>query len=130
MTDETTESDAELARRAAELVTRWVSADTPLTESQGWALVGLQHPGSGHTEMWVWDDVLAWERALATALATDDGTAESCERIARAKGRAVEAMRDMLLRGIPAGERVNQVLRGGEGPDPREELRQFVATYE
>lgn len=106
-----------------------MSADTPLTESQGWKLVGLQHPGSGHTEMYVWDDVLAWERELATVLAADDRTPESRERIAHARATAVTAMRDMLLRGIPAGERANQLWRGGEGPDPREELRHFVATH-
>ncbi|GAA0272752.1 hypothetical protein GCM10010302_07940 [Streptomyces polychromogenes] len=128
MTEATNEADAELALRAAELVTRWVSADTPLTESQGWQLVALQNPGSGHVEMWVWDDVLAWERALSAALAADDGTAESRERTARARASAVTAMRDMLLRGIPAGEIANRVWRAGEGPDPREQLRRFVAA--
>ncbi|MEU8432816.1 hypothetical protein AB0F18_07840 [Streptomyces sp. NPDC029216] len=123
------EMDEELAAQAAELVTGWVSADTPLTESQGWKLVGLQHPGSSHTEMWVWDDVLRWERDLATVLATDDGTEESGEQIARARATATSAMRGMLLRGIPAGERVNQIWRDGEGPDPREELRRFIATH-
>ncbi|MET9608110.1 hypothetical protein ABZZ17_24090 [Streptomyces sp. NPDC006512] len=128
MTDSTNEADAQLATRAAELASGWVSADIPLTESQGWKLVGLQHPGSGHMEMYVWDDVLAWERELATVLAADDGTPESRERIARARVTAVTAMRDMLLSGILAGERVN-LRRGGEGPDPREELRHFVATH-
>ncbi|MFF2198295.1 hypothetical protein [Streptomyces sp. NPDC058157] len=129
MTDATNEADAELALRAAELVTRWVSADNPLTDDRRWELVALQHPGSGHTEMWAWDDVLAWERALATVLATDDGGPESRERMAGARATAVAAMRDMLLRGIPAGELVNQLWRGGEGPDPREQLRHFVATH-
>ncbi|RPF43686.1 hypothetical protein EDD96_0192 [Streptomyces sp. Ag109_G2-6] len=129
MTETTNTADAELATRAAELVTHWVSADTPLTEGQRWQLVGLQHPGSGHVEMWVWDDVLGWERALATALAADDGTAKSRERTASARATAVAAMRDMLLRGIPAGETANQIWREGEGPDPREELRRFVAAH-
>ncbi|MFE2131537.1 hypothetical protein [Streptomyces amritsarensis] len=129
MNDKTNEADAQLATRAAELVSRWVSADTPLTESQGWKLVAFQHPGSGHMEMYVWDAVRAWERELATVLAADDGTPQSRERIARARATAVTAMRDMLLSGIPAGETENQVWRGGEGPDPREELRHFVATH-
>ncbi|MFJ3514329.1 hypothetical protein [Streptomyces sp. NPDC090131] len=127
MADTTNEGDTQLATHAAELVSRWVSADTSLTESQGWKLVSLQHPGSGHMEMYVWDDVLAWERELATVLAAADGSPESGERIARARATAVTAMRDMLLRGVPAGETANQSWRRGEGPDPREELRHFVA---
>ncbi|WP_331728101.1 hypothetical protein [Streptomyces sp. NBC_00158] len=71
----------------------------------------------------------SWERALATALADGDGTADGRERTLRARATAVAAMRDMLLRGIPAGERVNRIRRGGEGPDPRVELRHFVATH-
>ncbi|MER7735639.1 hypothetical protein ABTX80_32600 [Streptomyces erythrochromogenes] len=39
---------------------------------------------------------------------------------------AMRDMHDMLLSGVPAGERENQVRRGGEGPDPREQLRRFV----
>ncbi|MEV7508493.1 hypothetical protein AB0O42_09355 [Streptomyces sp. NPDC089922] len=128
-TDTTNEADTRLATRAAELVSRWVSADTPLTESQGWKLVGLQHPGSGHGEMYAWRDVRAWERELAAALATDDGTPESRDRLARARATAVTAMRDMLLGGISAGEMENRIWRGGEGPDPREQLRNFVATH-
>ncbi|MFJ2598922.1 hypothetical protein [Streptomyces erythrochromogenes] len=60
----------------------------------------------------VWGGVRAWEHELATVLATDDGTPESRDCIAHARATAVTAMRDMLLRGIPAGEMENQIWRG------------------
>ncbi|MFJ3633811.1 hypothetical protein [Streptomyces sp. NPDC090112] len=85
------------------LSTSWVSGDIPLTEIQGWKLVGLQHAGSAHTEMFMWDAVRAWERKPATVLAEEDRTPESRERIAHARATAVTAMRDMLLRGCPGG---------------------------
>ncbi|MFK0016945.1 hypothetical protein [Streptomyces sp. NPDC091027] len=129
MTDTTNEVDVQLATRAAELATSWVSADTPLTDVQGWKLVALQHAGSAHMEMFMWDAVRAWERKLATVLAEEDGTPESRERSAHARATAMTAMRDMVLRGIPRGRRVNDIWRDGEGPDPREELRQFVASH-
>lgn len=122
------QTDVELALAAAELVTEWVSGSKPLSEAQGWVLVGLQYAGSGHMEMHVWDRVRDWERRLAEVLAADDGSEDSRRRGEAAKRAAVSEMRDMFLRGIPAGERSNQIWRKGLGPDPRDELRQFIES--
>ncbi|WP_405827199.1 MULTISPECIES: hypothetical protein [unclassified Streptomyces] len=126
---ENTDADAELAWKAAELATAWVSVSTPLTESQGWTLVGLQHMGSGQGEMYAWNKVGAWQRQLTEVLAADDGSEESRHRVTAAKRAAASAMRDMLLAGIPAGVQTNQTWSDGLGPDPREELRRFVETH-
>ncbi|MFD8412066.1 hypothetical protein ACFV2Q_09945 [Streptomyces sp. NPDC059650] len=123
------DTDTELAWRAAELATAWVSASTPLTENQGWTLVGLQHMGSGQGEMYAWGKLGAWERQLTEALTADDGSEESRHRVMEAKRAATSAMRDMLLAGITAGVATNRIWRDGLGPDPREELRRFVATH-
>ncbi|WP_318212366.1 MULTISPECIES: hypothetical protein [unclassified Streptomyces] len=120
--------DAELALKAAELVTRWVSASKPLTEAQGWVLVGLQHAGSGNLEMRIWENVDDWERRLVEVLAADDGSEDSRRRSEAAQRAAVSEMRDMLLDGIPRGESANRIWRKGQGPDPRDELRQFVES--
>lgn len=74
----------------------------------------------------VWGDVRAWEHEPATVLATDDRTPESRGCIAHARATAVTALRDMLLRGIPAGR---WRTGSGEGLDPREQLRHFVAIH-
>uniref|UniRef100_A0AAU2K2V9 Uncharacterized protein n=1 Tax=Streptomyces sp. NBC_00049 TaxID=2903617 RepID=A0AAU2K2V9_9ACTN len=123
------DTDAELAWKAAELVTGWVSVSTPLTEDQGWTLVGLQHMGSGQGEMYAWNKVGAWRRQLSEALAADDGSEESRHRVTEAKRAATSAMRDMLLAGIPAGVATNRIWSDGLGPDPCEELRRFVETH-
>ncbi|MFG2296067.1 hypothetical protein [Streptomyces sp. NPDC048603] len=119
----------ELARQAAELATGWVSADAPLTESQGWALVGLQYAGSAQGEMYVWGRVGAWEKALAEVLATGDGTEESRRRIEEARERATGDMRDMLLRAIPKGDPADGGSWYGRLPDPGEALRRFIASH-
>lgn len=124
----TEQTDAQLALAAAELVTKWVSGSKPLSEAQGWVLVGLQHAGSGHMEMHVWDRVRAWERRLADVLAADDGSEDGRRRSQAAKRAAVSEMRDMFLRGIPAGESSNRIWRNGLGPDPRDELREFIES--
>lgn len=124
-----TRSDEELARTAAELVTTWVSANTPLTESQGWKVVGLQHMGSAQGEMYAWGKLGTWEQQLTAVLAADDGSEESRHRVREAKRAATSDMRDMLLAGIPSGEQTNQIWRKGLGPDPREELRRFVEKH-
>ncbi|MFG2235810.1 hypothetical protein ACGFNX_38415 [Streptomyces sp. NPDC048723] len=123
------DADAELAWKAAELATAWVSVSTPLTKSQGWTLVGLQHMGSGQGEMYAWNKVGAWQRQLTEVLAADDGSEESRHRVTAAKRAATSAMRDMLLAGITAGVATNQIWSDGLGPDPREELRRFVETH-
>ncbi|MFD8020764.1 hypothetical protein ACFV6G_10095 [Streptomyces lavendulae] len=122
-------SDEELAAMAAELVTSWVSASTPLTESQGWTIVGLQHMGSGQGEMYAWGKLGTWEQQLAAVLAAADGSEESRHRVREAKRAAISEMRDMLLAGIPSGERTNRIWRNGLGPDPREQLRRFVEEH-
>ncbi|ATZ29269.1 hypothetical protein ACFZBM_30460 [Streptomyces lavendulae] len=124
-----TAMDEELARRAAELVTAWVSTSTPLTESQGWTIIGLQHMGSAQGEMYAWGKLGTWEQQLTAVLAADDGSEESGHRVREAKRAATSDMRDMLLAGIPSGERTNRIWRNGLGPDPREELRRFVEKH-
>ncbi|MEV7612539.1 hypothetical protein [Streptomyces sp. NPDC089799] len=124
------ESDAELTWRAAELATAWVSADTRLTESQGWTLVGFHYVGSAQEEMYVWDRVLGWERALAEVLAGEDGTEESRQRIGAARLTATERMRDMMLEGIPKGGPAHRGWKYGRMPDPREALRRFITSHD
>ncbi|MFJ4316978.1 hypothetical protein ACIP46_17115 [Streptomyces lavendulae] len=82
-----TAMDEELARRAAELVTAWVSTSTPLTESRGWTIIGLQHMGSAQGEMYAWGQL--GTRAQLTAVpAAEDGSEESGHRIREAKRAA------------------------------------------
>ncbi|MGW0367274.1 hypothetical protein [Streptomyces sp. NPDC002990] len=130
-------TDEELAWRAAALATAWVCPGTPLSQRQGWDLVGLQHMGSAQGETYAWGRVLKWERRLAEALTCaevptvddDAGGVMSRHRLAEARRVATSAMRDMLLAGIASGEQTNQIWRNGSGPDPREELRAFIASH-
>ncbi|MER7514627.1 hypothetical protein ABTX82_40920 [Streptomyces lavendulae] len=80
--------DEELARRAAELVTAWVSTSTPLTESRGWTIIGLQHMGSAQGEMYAWGQLGTREQQLTAVLAADDGSEESGHRVREAKRAA------------------------------------------
>ncbi|GGV20043.1 hypothetical protein GCM10010260_70120 [Streptomyces filipinensis] len=119
-------TDEELAQRAAELATSWVSATSALSQTRGWALVGLQHSGSGHMEMYAWAALETWERQLAEALATA-GSDEGCERIARAKEQAVRQMRDLLLDGIRRAEQLYGRREEPHRVDPRARLRDFIS---
>ncbi|MFG2329364.1 hypothetical protein ACGFMM_07040 [Streptomyces sp. NPDC048604] len=130
MTDSQNETDAELALAAAELATEWVSGSKPLSEAQGWVLVGLQHVGSGHMEMHAWDCVDDWERRLAEVLAADDGSEAGRRRSEAAKQAAVSEMRDMFLEGIKSQEWLNRTWNYGRGPNPRAELRRFIASQQ
>ncbi|MER6391536.1 hypothetical protein ABT236_24110 [Streptomyces sp. NPDC001523] len=130
-------TDQELSWNAAVLATAWVSPATPMSENQGWDLVGLQHMGSAQGEMYAWNRVLRWQRQLVEALTTadapsgDDGGrgTSSRHRAAEARGAATSAMRDMLLAGITAGEQTNQIWGNGTGRDPRDDLRAFIASH-
>jgi hypothetical protein len=73
--------------------------------------------------------VLARERQSADALAADDRSEKSRQRVTAAKRAAVSAMRDMLLDGIPSGKRANRTWLKEQRPDPREELRRFVESH-
>ncbi|MFE7837940.1 hypothetical protein ACFU53_18410 [Streptomyces sp. NPDC057474] len=126
-------TDDELAQRAAELAVGWVSAATSLSrdrQDRGWQLVALQHPGSGHTEMWAWEAVETWERRLSETLATADDSDEGRARIARAKGEAASQMRDMLLSGIRTAEHLNPQREEARRADPRADLRRFISRNE
>ncbi|WP_327187172.1 hypothetical protein [Streptomyces sp. NBC_01334] len=121
-------TDEELARQAAEVATDWVSADTPLSQDQGWHLVGLQYAGSAQGEMHTRDRVGAWRQQLVQALKAADGSAEGAGRIATARSEAVAQMRDMLLDGIRSAEQLNKTWISPT--DPRAALRAFISRHQ
>ncbi|MFI1507816.1 hypothetical protein [Streptomyces sp. NPDC020597] len=118
------ETCEELARQAAELVTSRVSAGAPLSQDQQWELVGLQNTGSAQGEMHAFARLGAWQRQLAEALESADGSEEGRDRVRAARSEAVSQMRDMLLSGIPSAERLGR----SKSPttDPRAQLRSFI----
>lgn len=118
-------SDEELAQRAAEVATSWVSADTPLSQAQGWDLVGLQYAGSAQGEMHAWDRVGAWQQQLVQALRAADDSAEECGSIPAARSQAVAQMRDLLLTGIRSADQLNKTWI--ISTDPRAGLRAFIS---
>jgi hypothetical protein len=120
-------TDEQLAEWAAELAMSWISPTTPLSQTQGWKLVALQHSGSGHMEMYAWEKVTTWERELAETLATADDTQEGRDCIARAKERAVTRMRDLFLDGIRSAENPRTHWGTQHRVDPRAELREFIS---
>lgn len=120
-------TDEELAQRAAELATSWISATIPLSQTQGWQLVALQHAGSGHQEMRVWEVVETWARQLAAVLATADDSDEGRDRVARARSEAESRMRDMVLAGIRGAELFNSEREEPRRVDPRARLREFIS---
>lgn len=120
-------TDEELAQQAAQVAAGWVSADTPLSQDQGWHLVGLQYAGSAQGEMHTWDGVRAWQQQLVQALKAADGSADSAGRIATARSEAVAQMRDKFLAGIRSAEQLNKTWISST--DPRAALRAFISRF-
>ncbi|MEU6091675.1 hypothetical protein ABZ865_33885 [Streptomyces sp. NPDC047085] len=118
-------SDEELAQRAAEVATSWVSADISLSKEQEWDLVALQHAGSSQGEMHAFDRICAWQRQLVQRLAAAGDSAEGRDCAAEARSEAVSQMRDMFLSGIRSAEWLNKTRI--HPVDPRAELRALIS---
>ncbi len=105
---------------AARKATAWILTEGPLTQSQGWTLVSLQRPESGHEEAHVWKQVRSWARRLSEAAEQEgQGVGEVVDdAVLTMRGWLEEALRYAAEYGEPE-----------EYAAVRTRLRDFIDTH-
>ncbi|GHC51452.1 hypothetical protein [Streptomyces cinnamoneus] len=114
-----TAADEALVQETAELAVALVTREGALTRKQNSELAEVEEHGGSHSwmgaAMWVSD----WAKALQAALAGDDGSEESRQRVAEAKDLALQEMKG----------RLRFAVTGWSDAHARDAMHRFIADH-